>query len=203
MAPTRAEKPAKAPGRPRSEQARRNILTVAYRLLKSKRLNSITTQEIARKAGVSTATLYRWWSSKEEIIFEACFEHLRLSLSFQDYGAPLERLRDQVVRGAAWLHTEEARIMARLITGIYGERKLQNEFRERFLLPRRRLQEQVIEEAIARGDLAQNTDVDLLIDALYGPLFYRWLLGHADADEEFAEALVDRLFQAFAGLGCA
>ena len=93
--------------------------------------------------------------------------------------------------------------MARLITGIYGERKVQNEFRERFLLPRRRLQEQVIEEAIARGDLAQNTDVDLLIDALYGPLFYRWLLGRADADEEFAEALVDRLFQAFAGLGCA
>ena len=88
MAPTRAEKPAKAPGRPRSEQARRNILTVAYRLLKSKRLNSITTQEIARKAGVSTATLYRWWSSKEEIIFEACCERLRLSLSFRTTAPP-------------------------------------------------------------------------------------------------------------------
>lgn len=103
-----------------------------------------------------------------------------------------------MVRGAAWLHTEEARVMARLITGIYGDKKLQNKFRERYLLPRRQLQRQVIEEAIACGDLIQNTDPNLLIDALYGPLFYRWLLGHADPDEEFAGSLADAVLRVFA-----
>jgi AcrR family transcriptional regulator len=197
IVPMRAAEKTRGPGRPRSEEARRSILKVAYKLLKLKNINSITTQKIAREAGVSTATLYRWWNTKEEVVFEACFEHLRPTLSFQDRGAPLERLRDQVVRGAAWLHSEEARIMARLITGIYGDKRLQSKFRERFLLPRRQLQQQVIEEAIACGDLAPNTNPNLLIDALYGPLFYRWLLGHADPDGEFAGELFDTVLRAF------
>jgi AcrR family transcriptional regulator len=197
MVPTRVAEKTRAPGRPRSEQARQSILKVAYKLLKSQGLNSITTQSIAREAGVSTATLYRWWHTKEEIVFEACFEHLRPALAFHDGGGPLASLRDHVVRGAAWLHSEEARVMARLITGIYGDKKLRNKFLEWYLLPRRQLQRQVIEEAIACGDLRQDTDPDLLIDALYGPLFYRWILGHADPDEEFAGALVDRVLRAF------
>jgi len=62
-------------GRPRSEHARQKILEAAYKLLRDKGFNAVGSHEIAQAAGVSSATLYRWWKSKEEILFDACFEH--------------------------------------------------------------------------------------------------------------------------------
>src|SRR5882724_863067 len=53
-------------GRPRSEQARNDVLEAAYKLLKVKGFQAIGSHEIAKAAGVSSATLYRWWESKEE-----------------------------------------------------------------------------------------------------------------------------------------
>jgi Tetracyclin repressor-like, C-terminal domain len=54
-----------------------------------------------------------------------------------------------------------------------------------------------LRSSIARGELKRDTDPDLLIDALYGPLFYRWLQGHAPVDRKFVEALVDKIIPAF------
>ena len=56
-------------GRPRSEHARQEILEAAYKLLRDKGFNAVGSHEIAQAAGVSSATLYRWWKSKEEILF--------------------------------------------------------------------------------------------------------------------------------------
>ena len=55
----------------------------------------------------------------------------------------------------------------------------------------------LVEEAIAGGELKPDTDPDLLIDALYGPLFYRWFQGHAPANRKFVEALADKIIPAF------
>jgi len=46
-------------------------------------------------------------------------------------------------------------------------------------MPRRQMQRRFIGEAIASGELKRGTDTELLIDALNGPLFFRWLQGHA------------------------
>ncbi len=115
----------RAPGRPRSERARQDILESAYKLLKKKGISAVTAQEIADGAGVSTATLYRWWDTKEAIMFDACFEYVKPALSIGEKGSPLARLREFIVRGAVWLGSEDARVMARLVTGIYGDKKLQ------------------------------------------------------------------------------
>jgi AcrR family transcriptional regulator len=187
----------RTPGRPRSERAQKDILESAYKLLKTKGISSVSAQEIAHGAGVSTATLYRWWNTKEEIMFDACFEHVKPALSVKEKGSPLERLRDEVVRGAGWLRSEDAKVMARLIAGIHGDRNLERTYLERFILPRRRMRLRLVEEAIARGELKPDTDPDLLIDALYGPLFYRWFQGHAPADRKFVEALADKIIPAF------
>src|SRR6266404_7296751 len=83
-------------GRPRSEQARCEILVAAYKLLKDKSFNAVGSHEIAQAAGVSSATLYRWWNSKEEILFDACFEHMKPVLAVSGSGSALTRLRPYV-----------------------------------------------------------------------------------------------------------
>src|SRR5260221_11969873 len=77
MKHTKTEVLPRRAGRPRSEQARCDILVAAYKLVKDKRFNAVGSHEVAQAAGVSSATLYRWWNSKEEILFDACFEHMK------------------------------------------------------------------------------------------------------------------------------
>jgi AcrR family transcriptional regulator len=186
----------RGPGRPRSERARRDILEAAYKLLKKKEISSIGAYEIAKEAGVGRATLYRWWDSKEAVIFEACLEHLKLSRA-PVKGSPLARLRDQVLRSTDWIHSEEGDIMARVITGIHGDRKLQQLYLEKFYLPRREMQIQMVKDAIASGELKPNTNPGFLLDALFGPVFFRWLQGHAAVDKPFVRGLVDQILQSF------
>jgi AcrR family transcriptional regulator len=184
-------------GRPRSEQARCDILEAAYKLLRVKGFHEVGSHEIANTAGVSSATLYRWWDSKEEILLDACFEHMKPVLAVSGTGSPLARLRRYVVYVAKFLASNDGVTMARLVTGIHNDKKLQRLFLERYVKPRRQMQRRFIGEAIASGELKRGTDVELLIDALNGPLFFRWLQGHASLDEGFAERIFEKIIPAF------
>jgi AcrR family transcriptional regulator len=64
-------KPARSAGRPRSEESRASILETAYSFLRRFPVAAISTIHIAREAGVSTATVYRWWSTKEALLLDA------------------------------------------------------------------------------------------------------------------------------------
>ena len=61
-------------GRPRSEKTRKAILKTAFRLLKEQGFDGVANQQIAKEAGVSTATLYRWWKNKQAILLDAYLE---------------------------------------------------------------------------------------------------------------------------------
>jgi len=187
----------KVRGRPRSEHARHDILEAAYKLLKNKGFNAVGSHEIAQAAGVSSATLYRWWNSKEEILFDACFEHMKPVLSISETGSALTRLRRYVLGASEFLVSEEGSVMARLLTGIHEDRRLRQMFLERYVNPRRDIQRSIIEDAIASGELKRGTDPELLIDALNGPLFFRWLQGHAPLDKGFAKGIFDKVIPAF------
>jgi len=122
----------KSPGTPcraaESEQARCDILAAAYNLLRAKGFQTVGSHEIANTAGVSSATLYRWWDSKEEILLDACFEHMKPVLAVSGTGSPLARLRRYVVYVAKFLASDDGVTMARLVTGIHDDKKLQEYF---------------------------------------------------------------------------
>jgi AcrR family transcriptional regulator len=161
-------------------------------------MTSIAAHEIATGAGVSTATLYRWWDTKEEILFEACLEHLKADRPPSRNVSPSARLRRQVSDSAKWIRSEEGKVMARIIAGIQGDKALRRSYLEKFYFPRRQMQRQLVEEAIAAGELNAHANPDLVIDALFGPLFFRWLQGHAPVDNAFATAVADEVLRAFA-----
>ncbi len=184
-------------GRPRSEQARQEILGTAYKLLRDKGFNAVGSHEIAQAAGVSSATLYRWWKSKEEILFDACFEHMRPILAIPETGSGLARLRRYVLRASEFLVSEEGTVMARVLTGTHEDQRLRRMFLERYVNQRRQIQRAIIEDAIALGELQPTTDPELLIDMLSGPLFFRWLQGHAPLDRGFAKKIFDKVIPAF------
>lgn len=68
-------------GRPRSEEARIAVLHAVDDLLVEQGYEAMTMKGIAERAGVGRQTVYRWWSTKAEILFEACVYDARLELA--------------------------------------------------------------------------------------------------------------------------
>jgi len=184
--------PARSPGRPRSEKARRAVLEAAYRLLMERPLDKISTLEIACRAGVSTATLYRWWESKETVLLDAFYEATGRHLPFrEDIASPLARLNAHARQGARYLLSDDGRIMAKLIMAVQDNEALRRRFLERFYEPRRRAARQVVLDAVAAGELPPETDPEVLIDAIYGPLYFRLFFGHRKLDVSFSQRIFD------------
>ena len=183
------------PGRPRSQDARKAILKVAYHLLKEHGHEGVSTPQLASEAGVSTATLYRWWPTKEAVLLEAFFEAAGEMLPFGQDRSPLARLRKHVVGAARFLKSEHGRVMARLIKAIQEDDELRRGFLQIHYLPRRAAAHAVIREAMQVGELPSDIDPEILIDALYGPLYARLFLGHAPLDEKFAAKIFDLFCQ--------
>jgi AcrR family transcriptional regulator len=105
-------------GRPRSEKTRKAILKAAFHLLKREGFDGVSTQQIAIQAGVSTATLYRWWDNKQAILLDAYLETTRDLLPSGKHGSPLVRLRNYTLRIAEFLKSENGSVFLRLLLAI-------------------------------------------------------------------------------------
>ncbi len=88
-------------GRPRSEDARQKVLWAVDDLLQEVGYAALTMKGIAEHAGVGRQTVYRWWSTKAEILLEACMEDAQEELTIARTGdrlADLTAYLDALVR---------------------------------------------------------------------------------------------------------
>jgi AcrR family transcriptional regulator len=187
----------RAIGRPRSEKTRKAILKAAFRLLKKHGFEDISSQQIAQEAGVSTATLYRWWENKQAILLDAYLETSRRLLPYGKRGSPLKRLRRYTSRMAEFLKSSNGRVFLRLMLAIQDCPGLRKAFYENVYLPRRAEGCDVVREAIQAGELPSTVDPDLLITVLLGPQILPALLGQ-NANAIPAEKIFDFVLKATA-----
>ena len=164
-------------GRPRSEKTRKTILKTAFRLLKKNGFEGVSNQQIANEAGVSTATLYRWWKNKQEILLDAYLETTRELLPYGRRGTPLARLRNYTIRMAEFLNGENGRVFLGLMLAMQNNTELRKAFYENVFLPRRAEGCGVVREAMAAGELPASVDPDLMINLLIGPQILPALMG--------------------------
>lgn len=176
-------------GRPRSETARKAILDAAFSFLEQKPITEISTIHIAQKAGVSTATVYRWWNTKEALLLEALTFHCGHEVVLAEQGKPLERLLDYVLQVGCSFMGKNGKVVARLLTAIQDNDVLRQEYNDQFYSPRNREILSVVEQAIADGDLPSNLDSQLFKDSIFGPLLARLLIRHEPIDEAYVVAV--------------
>lgn len=184
------------PGRPRSEAARRAILDAASGELNERGYAALTIQGIAQRAGVGKQTVYRWWPSKADIVLEALVEVAEARIVMPDTGALPTDL-------TAFLKaTFRQRGQRPVLLGLMAEALLDpafaRKFRDRFLFSRRAVLRAILDRAAARGEIAADVDPELLIDVVYGVLWYRLMLDHAPLTEEAGERLADLVVRAAA-----
>jgi AcrR family transcriptional regulator len=185
-------------GRPRDERADRAILAAALELIAEQGVPDLRMDDVAERAGVGKATIYRRYRSKDDLVTaavaglvsEITVPHTRSTRA--DLLA-LMRRAVKVYRGSV-----EAGVMPSLVDAMRRDPDLARMVRNGFLAQRRAALRTVLERGVDRGDLDPNLDLELALDVLGGPLFYRLLITGGPIDQRLADGVVELILRGFA-----
>lgn len=165
------------------------MLKAVRRLLRTEGLDSVTFGRVSRETGVSRTTLYRHWSSPSELISDAW---ARVAPSNEvSHTADLEK--DLVELFVAVRDVVESATMRRSLPALLAAAQddpVISKLHADFVRSRRRPILDRLEVAVEEGELAADADLDLLVDLLSGPLFYRRLLRREHTSDERVAAMV-------------
>lgn len=189
------QKPARGRGRPRDEAARRRILKAALDLMEETAFAQVTAEAIAERAGASKATLYRWWPNKAAVVIEAFSQAVAPELPLRDTGSLREDLTAQVRNFARVLSGPGGRMLRAFIVAARSDPDVAAAFRSIWSDPRRAAAREILRRKQTRGQLRQDAVLDLVLDSLYGPLYYRFLVKNEPPSQKYAEALVSLVIQ--------
>jgi AcrR family transcriptional regulator len=186
---------AKRPGRPRSEAAEQAMVDAALEAVAERGLDGVTCEDVAARAGVGKATLYRRWSGKEDMLI-AAFASLKSPLPApggvsvrDDLTAMLNAMADDAndpryAQQFALLHGEGQRYP-----------RLLARYREQVVEPRRDLIRGVLRRGIETGELRPDTDVEVAMLTLTGAVLACVRYDEVPTAPGFAERVVESIMR--------
>ncbi len=181
-------------GRPRSAETENAILTASYNLLLENGFGSVTVEKIAERAKVSKATIYKWWPNKAAVVMDAFLSAAAARLPVPDTGSVITDIIIQVTNLANFLTSREGKVITELIAEGQFDPGLAEAYRMRYFTPRRLDSRHILERGIQRKELPDKLDIELSIDLIYGPIFYRLLLTGEPLDHTFIKDLIATAF---------
>lgn len=185
------------PGRPRSEEASRSILEAVIDVLAEDGFEGLTMEGVAKRAGVGKTTVYRRWSSKEELV-RAAVEAFVSGIAIPNSGSVRQDLLALEQEAVMVYRGKPGRLMPGLVSAMARHPALADAVREDFLRSRRAALGLVLRRGMERGELREDADLELALDLLGGPLFYRLLITGGPLDEELAEGVVEVMLHGLA-----
>ena len=185
------EAPNRAPGRPRCPTTHQAILDAANNLLDEIGFTNMSLEGIAARAGVGKATIYRRWSNKASVVMDAFLAATAKEIAFPNTSSAREDIRRQMRSVVKVLNGPRGRTIATLIGVVQSDNELAEAFRTRFVAVRRGEAKAVVQRGIANGEFKPDMDLESVLDCLYGPLYFRLLIGHEKASAKYADQLVD------------
>jgi AcrR family transcriptional regulator len=153
-------------------------------------LGGFSMEAVARRAGASKATVYRRWPSQSELLVDA------MDAGFRPFPPPSTgALRTDLIEIFSTFESlvtrgPFSRLMAAFIDAAERDPTLWS-LHIRLTEQRREPVRQLLAEAITRGEIAPTTDVELVVDLLAGPSFYRRFIAHWPFPPGYAAAIVD------------
>lgn len=193
-----ADRPRRVGGRVRSADAHDHALRAAVQILEDGGYAAVTIEGVAARSGVAKSTIYRWWSSKAELVMEAYGQLVAERMPLRESDLLVEDLTTFVT---ALYRVAEHPTRVRALRGLMAEAQLDPVFAEAFrawVQSRRDVLAAVFARAIDRGEVPVGLDVDHVVDLVFGPFWYRLLVGHLPVDPSEAPAHVRQLLH---GLG--
>lgn len=174
----------KRPGRPRSAESHQAILQATLELLGEVGFDSMTIDAIATRAGVGKTTIYRRYSSKEELVADA-IESLREEIAIPDTGNLWSDI-NALIESAAQitLNPLGRRTVAMIISTATNNPRFAQIYWTKYLQPRQQAFSIVVDRAKVRGEIQTDVEADLVFDAISGIMLYALVFQPSDESWE-------------------
>jgi AcrR family transcriptional regulator len=185
-------------GRPRDPRTRAAILAAARALLERGGLTAVTIEAIAQKASVSRPTIYRYWPNAPAVAMAAFLDVTGAPEAARSTRSPYAALRAQLHAVADAFAAPTGRSVAAMVAAAQSETELAKAFRNEFIARNRDATRLLLESCIEDGLVTPPADMELALDLVFGPLFYRLLMGHAPITRGFVDRLLDTVIPASA-----
>jgi AcrR family transcriptional regulator len=187
--------PARRKGRPPLEKAASHaaIMDAVYALLQEKSVRDLTIEEVAKRAKVGKPTIYKWWSTKATLVLAMLCERMAPNLEMPTVLPAKESLRFRVRRLIGAFNGPFGRIVAGLIAEGQSEPAILQEFFDRWVGPRRNATIADLKRGRDAGELRSETEPELLNDAIFGAIYYRFLLRSGPLTNRFGQELVEQV----------
>jgi AcrR family transcriptional regulator len=192
-----SEELARPHGRPRDEAVRRRILAAALELLEAMGFAHVTCDAIAERSGASKATVYRWWPNKAAVLIDAFAQSIAPELEPPEVPTIEEYVRVQLRRFSKVLVGRNGRLRAALIAAAQDDPEVAAAFVSHWVEPRRALSRKALRRYQEEGQVPADFDVDLVLDAMYGPLQFLLMVRHGKPNQAYADGLASMLLHGF------
>src|SRR4051812_40000493 len=161
----------------RSEDSRRAVLEATMKLLEGSgstgfSVQKLSIERIAREAGVSKTTIYRWWPSKAAVVIDTFLDNHVARTPVREDVSAIEALREHLASLAEIYAGREGRLVAQLIGECQYDPATMTEFKERFWTPRSRAVIPLIHRAMEEGSIRGDLDPELITELLYAPVYF-------------------------------
>lgn len=184
-------------GRPPIEEAESHarILDAVYELLQERSVRDLTMEAVAKRAGVGKPTLYKWWPTKAALVLAMFKERIAIALPPPSAGTAEEAIRNAARALIGPLNGQLGKVLSELIAEGQSEPAILRELFDKHIRGHEEADAADIERGKKSGELASDVDPQLIIDAVFGAIFYRLLFRTAPLTEEFSDKLVRQVFR--------
>ncbi|MEZ7132535.1 TetR/AcrR family transcriptional regulator [Nonomuraea sp. AD125B] len=190
--------PTRRPER-RNEESAKAIVRAALELCREVGYRKLSIEGIAARAGVGKNTIYRWWPSKSAVLLDGLLSAMTVDASFPDTGDVAADFKTQIMAATSTVfRPDTGPHYAALIGEAQQDPELARALWDRLISHLTSAATQRIQSAQRRGQIRPELAPDLVIELLYGPAYYHWLIRQRTADADHISIIVDTVLAGLA-----
>ena len=182
--------------RPRGADATASILRAALELGEKAGFDALTVEGIADRTGVAKTTIYRRWPNVSAIVMDAFLSEVTRAAPIREKTTARESFATSMKLLVRAYRGQQGRIMRPLLGRAQVDDRLREAVKTRWVEPRRQIAREIIRRGMANGELRPGLDPDVVLDALYGPIYHRLLVPYGDAgiSDAYVDEVIDTVF---------
>ena len=180
-------------GRPKGDEVKLAILRAANDLLESEGYSGFTIEAVAARSGAARSTIYRWWPNRAALAIAGFLSETAPKIAYGRSGSAAADIRKQLMTVADVYSGKVGRTIAALVAQGQGDHEALQALLSGYVVPRREEAKRILRAGLQSGELRADLDVDVAVDALYGPIWYRILVPHAPLSREWASRLAEHV----------
>jgi len=187
-------------GRKKSETCHLGILDAAAEIMAERGYLDMSIEEVACRARAGKQTVYRHFGSKPRLALEAYVRKAASHLDIPDTGSLAEDLRTYLLElSGAMCAPHKRQMLAGLLAEAQEDPELGERLRREIIEVKRASLRRLFQRGISRGEVSPDADLEVLVDLVYGPVWFRVLVSGGPLDRDIAEAVAARVATAARG----